>query len=301
MKRFRVTWLIIFTLVAALAAGCSKAAPKQTGENGAQVPQGNSLALHVPEGTHVTYRTAITTTFAGKSLNGSAVPAGTPLDGKTTIEYDADLKFDKVAGNEATVAYTLSGFKTATQVGGTTLPDTGGPIGDIRFTMKMDTKTGKLLDLGLGSGFSDLIDEGDMRQTLEQTFAQYPTDGSAKPGGSWTIDMPFHLPGIAADSKVKITTTYESDETKDGIRVAKLVTKGGGPISLTGESDGVTFSLTGTMELTGTQYIDLATGLPWSVESRSAFRFTQSMQDAKSGQRLETEMTTTSEISMQRK
>lgn len=304
MGRSRVAWLIILTWLAAAGAGCGKSAPNPPGSNGAPVPQAapqNALALRAPEGTHISYRTVVSTAFAGKGLNGPAVPAGAPLDGKTTMEYDADLTFEKVAGNEATVAYTLSGFKSATQVGGTQLPDTAGAIGEMRFTMKMDTRTGKLLETDLGAGFSDLIDEADMRQTLEQTFAQYPTDGSAKPGGSWTTDMPFSLPGIADNSKVKITTTYAADETRDGARVAKLVTKGGGPISLTGESDGVTFTLTGTIELTGTQFVDLATGLPWSVESRSHFAFTQSMKDAQSGQGIDTEMKTTVEISMHRK
>ncbi|HWI62047.1 MAG TPA: hypothetical protein VNT75_09425 [Symbiobacteriaceae bacterium] len=303
MGRYSATaWVTGVLLALAVAAGCGKGAATEQKSDPKPAVAEAGLTLRVPEGEKATYHATIRTAFSGRSLNGQALPVSMPLTGKTQMEYDADLHFEKVTGTEATVNYTLSGIKVETEVGGTALPVTTAP-GDMRFTMKLDTVTRKLLDFTLGPEYAGVLDKEHLMPTLEKMFVQWPQGASPKPGDSWTVEtpLPLDLQTIRGESKISVTTTYESNETRNGVQVAKLVSTGSGPITLSGDTNGVIFTVKGTIELTGVQYIDLKTGLPQSVESRSTFKFTQSMKEQKSGLALDTEMESTSEMSMVRK
>lgn len=256
MTRFRI-WLLALVLALA-AAGCAKGTAPGGGATQPAADTG-ALALRAPEGQQVDYQTTIRTTFNGRSLGGQVLPTGQPLAGKTELQYATHLKFEQVKDSQATIAYTLSDFDVKTEIGGKETP-VGNPIGgDMRFTVKIDTATGKVLDADLGPGFGGILEKDQLMQMLNQSFAQFPAGVAARPGSSWTAEMPLDLPGIQADSKITVTTKYEANETRDGVQVAKLVSTGSGPLAISGEKEGVSFTLNGTLEMSGVQYIDLKT------------------------------------------
>ncbi|HYF91621.1 MAG TPA: hypothetical protein VD969_05215 [Symbiobacteriaceae bacterium] len=288
-------------IVALAAAGCGKGSTPRSAAG--QAPAAPALTLRVPEGQQVAYHLVIDTTFNGRSLNGQALPIDLPLAGKTTLQYDALLRFEQVQENVATVAYTLSGFDVKTEVGAKPVP-VGAPLrGDMRFTVKIDTTTGKPIDADVGPGFGGILEKDQLMQMLNQSFANLPQGTAVRPGSSWTAEMPLplDLPGIQGESKITVTTKYEANETQNGVLVAKLVTTGSGPISMSGDTGGVAFLLKGSLELSATQYIELKTGLQHAMESRTAFTFTQTMKETKSGVSIDTEMESVSKISMTRK
>ena len=293
---------VILALLLTCLAGCGTGS-STTPAGPSTTPAPAAGALRVNEGDEVTYHTIVKTAFNGRSLSGKTLPVDTPLTGTTALEYDAKLRFDKVVENEATVSYSLSGFKVRTEIGGAELPTATPSAADMHYTMKIDPNTGKLLDVDLGSEFVGVLTKEQLMKTLDQTFAHIPSGTKFAPGNSWTMEIPLpvDLSGIQGESKVTVTTTYEADELRDGVKVARLVITGSGPITMQGDANGVDFSLKGTIEMSGVQYLDLKTGLQHSGESRSTFKFTQSMKEAQSGLTIDTEMEATSEISMVRK
>lgn len=298
------TRLLILVLLMAVLTGCrTSPAGQSQGAPAAPPAAAESLALRPTAGEEITYHTVVNTAFEGRSLNGQAIPGGRQLTGKTALQYDAHLRFENVAAGEATIAYKLTGFQIKTEVGGQEQPAGTGAPGDLAFTMKVDIATGKLKEIDLGPELKGLVNQEQFRKMLEQTFVRLPDGGQVKPGNHWTVDtpLPVDVPGIKIDSNISVTTTYEADETRNGLKAAKLVTTGGGPVTMTGEAESVSFTVKGTLEMHGVQYVDLRTGLPLSVESSTTLKFTQSMKELKSGLSTEIEMESTSEIAMVRK
>lgn len=306
MIRFRFHWLPALLLVLVALTGCAKGSTAPPTEAGTPPAPASTTApasaeaaavLRVNEGDEVTYHTTAKTASSG-GINGMPLPQS----GAATMEFDTKLHFDKVVGNEVTVSYTISGFTSHTETAAGVFESPSTP--DKHYTMKIDRSTGKLLALDLGSELNGAAKD-QLMKILDRTFAHFPTGTRFVPGSTWTMDLsqpiPMPMPGLQGESKVTTTTTYEADETRDGVRVARLVTTGSGPVNGQGEADGVTYAAKGTIVMNAVQYLDLKTGLQHSLENHWVFKFTQTMKDTATGESTDAEIESTSDAVMVRK
>jgi len=232
-----------------------------------------TLSLRPEVGEQMTYHVMAQASFQARNLAGLPAGAEGLFSAGYRMEYDTALVVEKWEGSVVTLTTDVSNMTGTITVAGREVPM--GPLGPgAKLTVKLDSRTGEVLEL---SGLPDGTAE-DLKGLVGQSIARLPEGGKARPGDSWTVELgtPIRIGDAVTTFKQTFTTTYTGTESRNDVKVAKLVGKGTGPFTVTGSQMGARTEAKGTLESEGVTYADLRTGMTRESDTtvRGTFRQT---------------------------